>query len=537
LILVWSGSLLYLAIGEGAFLLASLLARRPTLLAIQARSTALSALAIAPWVWTAPTPPGGPFTTTTLSWIHPLGLLAVAAISLGLWWIERTRPLPSAGASIARAAGLVIVGCTLALCLPAVREAAFPGLTFLAKADTWGPRNQEQVPLFSSLHPLRVGRGSFGWWSFAIPLAPFAFLAARRIGLPVRAFLALWCGCLGALTIGQVRFASDFAPIACVAIALSLDQLRVRLATRVPSTLAWFGCIALGLALSWAPIHGSLAVQLKRAQRVRALPDGADPALYTASATMVRFAQIVRAHTPETSGYFDPETRPEYGILTKPTFGHVFSYVARRATPASGFGPYLDEEKYRAALSFYGARNREEALSIFDSLGTRYVVTHARTQSTRVTYRDFLHRLDGSSRDGTQHTGEFRLIAEGPKGGMPLSWTGLQRYRWSVPYKLFERVPGAVLEVSVPPGTSFAVQLQLQTNINRRFAYRARTTAGASGVARLRVPYATDTDEGTRALRPYRVVIGDDAPLRIEVRDEEVRSGAIVKLAPRTARN
>ena len=53
-----------------------------------------------------------------------------------------------------------------------------------------------------------------------------------------------------------------------------------------------------------------------------------------------------------------------------------------------------------------------------------------------------------------------------------------------------------------------------------------------SGVAQLRVPYATDTYEGTRALGPYRVVIGDDAPLTLEVRDEDVRSGASIELTP-----
>jgi hypothetical protein len=83
----------------------------------------------------------------------------------------------------------------------------------------------------------------------------------------------------------------------------------------------------------------------------------------------------VRANTPETSGYFDANARPEYGILVKPSFGHVFSYVARRATPATGFGPYLDVEKFEKSIAFYGARSAREAFAVLELLGTRYVVT------------------------------------------------------------------------------------------------------------------------------------------------------------------
>jgi asparagine N-glycosylation enzyme membrane subunit Stt3 len=350
----------------------------------------------------------------------------------------------------------------------------------------------------------------------------------------VRVFLAVWSACLGALTISQIRFASDFAPIACVAIAVSLDMFRVQLAARVPKGLAWLSCIAFGLVLSWTTIYGNLSGQVVMAQRIRNLPDEFDPALFFGSAALVRFAENVRAHTPETSGYLDPDARPEYGILVKPSFGHVFSYAARRSTPATGFGPYLDREKYQATLSFYQALSSAEALSIFDSLGTRYVVTREKAQPTKGYFTHFLHQSDGSSRDGMQHVGEFRLVIEGPLGGMPLPTARLQGHAEFIPYKLFERVEGAVLEVRASPGTAFSVELELQTNVGRRFVYRARTTADAAGVARLRVPYATDTKAGTRALGPYRVEVGDEATRSVSVRESEILAGAILELDPRT---
>jgi dolichyl-diphosphooligosaccharide--protein glycosyltransferase len=539
MVLTWSGSLLYLAIGEGAFLLASLLSGRSAVLTIQARSAAFSAAAIAPWVWASPTPIGGAFTTTTLSWIHPIALLAVAAVTSGLWWAERVKPSTATGARLLRAGGVVIALCALALSIPALREALAPALEFLTKTDSWGTRNIEQRPMFGwpPGGPDDESMRSFGGWSYMIPLAPFVFLTARSVPLTVRVYLALWSGCLAALSISQLRFASDFAPLAGVAIALGLDQIRRWLAVRAPGWLAWTTVAAVGLGLTAPPVYQHVSRNLKNASWLGQRADDGDPALRSGGPTLFRFAQIVRANTPETSGYFDPNARPEYGILVKPSFGHVFSYAARRATPATGFGPYLDVEKYEAALSFYNATQRASALSILDALETRYVVTRAdvRQKPGRFTY--LLHVLDGAARKGKQHLGEFRLVVEGPAGGTPLRTAfpkGPPRGPL-IPYKLFERVAGAVLEAEAEPGTAVTAELQIQTNTGRRFVYRARATADPHGVVRLRVPYATYATEqpgATRTMGLYRVTIANDVRF-VPVLETEVQAGAVVSVAQR----
>ena len=50
--------------------------------------------------------------------------------------------------------------------------------------------------------------------------------------------------------------------------------------------------------------------------------------------------------------------------------------------------------------------------------------------------------------------------------------------------------------------------MAIRTPTGRRYVYRAKTEAGADGVARLRVPYATRTRLPARPVSPYRVDVG-----------------------------
>ena len=85
----------------------------------------------------------------------------------------------------------------------------------------------------------------------------------------------------------------------------------------------------------------------------------------------MRFCKLVRSVTPETSGFLDPAQRPEYGILLNPPFGHAMHYAGRRATPADGFGPYLDAEKNRLVIRFLASRSERAAERIAARLEAR----------------------------------------------------------------------------------------------------------------------------------------------------------------------
>jgi asparagine N-glycosylation enzyme membrane subunit Stt3 len=98
-----------------------------------------------------------------------------------------------------------------------------------------------------------------------------------------------------------------------------------------------------------------------------------------------------------------------------------------------------------------------------------------------------------------------------------------------VPYKLFERVQGALVEAHGPPGTPFVLELEVQTNTGRRFRFRAATQTDASARAQLRVPYDTEGDGLTRALGAYRARLGEREST-LSVPAVAVREGQVVPL-------
>jgi asparagine N-glycosylation enzyme membrane subunit Stt3 len=223
LVLCWSGSLLYLALAEAALLLGAVFSGRRVLHAAQALGTLGAALLVAPFVAAAGTPLGGAFSSTELSWLHCIALLAVASVAAGILGLEHLAPTERLGPRFVRAL-LVIMGVGAALLISTpVWEPLSRGVGFLGKSDTWAVRNAEQLPLFRWLgHAPEWSRGhalpTWGLFAYSIPLLPLVFLwraffrtrdAARR-SVPI--LLACWATVLGALAVTQVRFGNDFAP-------------------------------------------------------------------------------------------------------------------------------------------------------------------------------------------------------------------------------------------------------------------------------------------------------------------------------------
>ena len=102
----------------------------------------------------------------------------------------------------------------------------------------------------------------------------------------------------------------------------------------------------------------------------------------------------------------------------------------------------------------------------------------------------------------------FRLVAEGPRGGLSVAILAENQLpAGGIPYKLFEVVKGALLEIPGPPGAQVVVAIGIQTHTGRRFSYRAEEQVLPEGVARVRVPYATRSVAGTGATGPYQISV------------------------------
>ena len=536
--LVWSGSLFYIALGEGILLLAGALGAGRSLLLGQSAATAAAAAMVAPWVVVAGTPIGGPFSATTLSWLHVAALTGIALVAGALALGEAWRPSRSTAARLVRSALAVGAGLALFLAILPISSALGTGLSFLAKGDSWAAGNIEQQPLFNwaasgLAQVVAPALLRYGYFAYAIPLAGLAALArARNRSLRAPALcLAGWILVVGTMAVLQGRFGSDFAPIASIGFALLLGEFRSVLPRAVPRPVASSLALLAGAGLLWP---GAMATYLRKAPEATSRlfrPAESPPAGYVnPSHALVDFLRMVRHVTPETSGYFDPEATPEYGILIHPGHGHAMSYVGRRPTPANNFASYLDAGKYASVLRFFRSPSVREALAIADRLSARYVVTRDHQTLRPGEFEHLLHRHDGSWRFGWTHAERLRLIIEGPEGGLPLQTSFPRGARPGVvPYKLFEVVKGAVFEVRGVPGTPIRAEVSVVTPTGRRFEYRAVTPIGDDGIARLRVPYATETSEPTKPEGPYRVWI-EAAEVRVRVTDADVREGALIQL-------
>lgn len=537
LALTWSGSLLYLGVGEAALALGACSSRERTRLWLaQAAGAAGGALLLAPWVAVLPTPPGGALSTTTLSWFH-VAALAATAVALVLW-VGARAALARLAPRRRRAVLAALVGFALLAAAAAAlsaRDMLSPALAFLAKQDAWGARNLEQRALFrwpflGRGEPVADAVSMYGLFAYLVPLAWLApLLRVRDPEQRPRALaLSAWLLVLGALTSLQARFGSDLAPAACVAFALAIGA-----ATRpLAAALGRPGRAALAVALGGALLAPGLV-----ADWPRRVPDGIaylrEPRNRpTARKTLAEFGALVRAATPETAGFLEPQRRPEYGILCRPAFGHSLLYAARRATPAGNFGPYVGgRERYEHARGFYEAGSEEEALALARSLAVRYVVTSERGSPGLALFADRLHATDGSALPGLPHGERLRLVVDAPEGGLSFSWElAGRRPRTPFPYKLFELVEGALLSVRAAPGGQVRASAPVRTASGRRFVFEAAGEAGADGTARLRVPYAGEAGSAAWLEGPYRVRAGA-ASGSAAVGEADVREGRVVPVS------
>jgi dolichyl-diphosphooligosaccharide--protein glycosyltransferase len=528
-ILSWSGSPLYLVIGEGALLFATISRNGCHLLKGQAIGAASTAAAIVPVVALGPEPLGGWFSALALSWLQVVLLLAVAWTAGSLAWVEGRSPGASFPVRLTRAALLALLPAFL-IVLPQLREGIAPALEYLGRTGSFS-RNAEQIALYM---PWRVGpeRNAYpalllyGGFAYLIPalLLPILLRARDFRERGPMIVLLIWTLSLGLLAVSQLRWGNDFAPAAAIGFALTLATLQRGLA-RGGSTLARLAlpcAVAAGLALlspTWSLFYGPRIESVL--DYLRGTRSAEQLAVSSPEVTFARFARRVGQATPPTRGYLDATERPEYGMLSPPGVGHALRYIARRPVPADNFGPQLDAGTYESVRRFYGTASEDEAVAIAERLGARYVVVDSQLAGReRVARR--LYARGGSWSPYWKPLSRFRLLTEGP-AGVPRFGRG----HVAIPYKLFEVVAGAVLEARAMPGSPLQATLSLRTPARNDVRFRARALADASGHVRVRVPYSTGVQGEVQALGLYAVEL-EGSVFHVPVTEMQVQTGAVI---------
>jgi hypothetical protein len=144
-----------------------------------------------------------------------------------------------------------------------------------------------------------------------------------------------------------------------------------------------------------------------------------------------------------------------------------------------------------------------------------------------------LHDRDGTEQGAAPALGRFRLVFEAPRGAPALGEVfDPSSARAGAPYKLFEIVPGAVIELSCEPERRAEVRAEVRVD-GRSFPWRSSARTDDTGVARLRVPYpagdrSVEARAAGRAPAPLQVTCGGLVG-RVRVPASAVQAGQRVR--------
>ncbi|WP_225410497.1 STT3 domain-containing protein [Stigmatella hybrida] len=240
----------------------------------------------------------------------------------------------------------------------------------------------------------------------------------------------------------------------------------------------------------------------------------------------------MRTHTPAPSPAWDTQVPPAYGVVAYFNLGHLLALWAERPAVATPFSQVPEHVQANlAATEVLSAPDDETASAQAQALSARYVLLipieyflGKLKVPPRDTVHDWLLEHAGMAQGPRPASAHFRLIHESEESrpGKP-----------GQPYaRLFEHVPGAVLQGRCAPGAPVSARLELTTPRGTPLHYTPQTTADAQGAFSLRVAYPTEGDPAAsdiRAAAPYQVTC-EGGGGTASVPEAAVREGTVLGL-------
>ena len=553
-ILIWPGALLHVAILQAAFLFRWLFADSRDAArarAIQfAASQAMVAVCVAPFavgqIWRE----YGDWSPLVLSNFQPAYFGCAALAILAVQIVHDRSHLGDARSQRILSAltiGFAAVMVMLILVAP-LRDA-------LVYAGRWFTGGEALLALVNETRPILAPSGHFDP-SFAVTrfgagfvILPIVWLYLARRAVTRRdapqGLLLFWALAFFVLTLQQWRFGNTLAVVYAVLIGASLAEWGSSLPQRIrPIRLRPILEAVVVIALmSWSVISiGGYFVPLVQFN-LHAL---ADPvrrergALLPGKLIVDRAARWIAEETPKTSGYFEPDQTPEYGVLSDWSSGHLVRYRSMRPVVQDNFGPYAGRENFEAAWNYFGESEEEDAIRILERLGVRYVIGGPRgAGSLRGLPSDAMaHRLarDYGSRtvlrsaEPVPGLAHHRLIYYAHTAPPSAQLSRLQQQRPYSSIGLWEIVPGARIEGRAEPNTVVRANLALETESGPRHVYRRETLSDVHGVYRLIVPYPTDVTYSSAIQTQGNYHFSTETGRgRLAVREADVKAGAAVQ--------
>jgi dolichyl-diphosphooligosaccharide--protein glycosyltransferase len=431
--------------------------------------------------------------------------------------------------------GRILQAVGLGVALVGVSAVAFPELLAgVDEARRWLTKDEVFQGLVKESKPLFIAETGFDRENAELRLSRFVYLlpivlavlvarartSARRAEL---FFLVFWVAVLAVVTLLQRRFFNSLSPAYAIVLAWGAVTVwrerhasyRRDAARRITIAVVAALLLTVGLAPMLATYQRpllNLADQLAGAQLTV-------PKNEHSRRVLLQTSDWIRANTPPTSGWLDPEVQPEYGVLAFWSFGHVLKYGAQRPTVVGNFGDDVGEANLRRVTAYFASRE-PDAARILEDLRARYVLvrTLGDVPPARLLGDAMRKRLSVDDSPGLER---HRLVYESPLGGQYVDF-GRSEYR------VFERVAGATIAGNAPPGATVHAVLVYESNRRRRGRYQNSAVADEGGRYELRVPYASrGAPPAVRSTAAYRIVSGESVA-DLVVEEADVQEGRAV---------
>lgn len=243
-----------------------------------------------------------------------------------------------------------------------------------------------------------------------------------------------------------------------------------------------------------------------------------------------------------TSHFDNPVKAGEYSVMSWWDYGNWILYLSQRPVVANNFQVGVED-----AAKFFLSESEEEAASVLDQRGSRYVIADYsliygklpaltlwvnEDVASYMTMNEYGSQIEAVPTQRLFNTtlarlylfdgagmGRFRLIYE--------SSTILGENPDKSKVKIFEYVPGALLRIKAGPDQKVGALLNLTSNQGRSFTY-VNEASRSGDLFLIRVPYSTEGSKATRALNPYLIFSGSKAGIEtknINVSEEDVLKG------------
>ncbi|HZZ85682.1 MAG TPA: hypothetical protein VFE30_14170 [Anaeromyxobacteraceae bacterium] len=534
---VWffTGSTLYVAMAAGLVMVAALAAPgRARLLGSGAPGLLAGALLSAVLSWPALAGGGALLSFMFPSMLQPV-LVAIAGGGVAAAVaVNRLSPGRGLGRRVALLAAtcVALLAAVGLLAAPLWRE-VYAGLHgWLFHQDRWISTIGEFQPLFgkrfASGGTWRAIHAFFGWAGFFVPMA--LPLATWWIGRERRwhafAFAAMLVAFIG-LTVLQTRFSRVATPFIAIGIAVTFQAIVSVLGERLRFLVRFGSAVGLASLLALA-----LADPPTRLTLYPARSRGPDPFLLA--------AMDFRDAGPVVAG-----RRP--GVAAPWTWGHWIEVLGHRPVVTNGFGTYVEEAGFWEMEHTFDRGSEAELVALMDRRDLGYVLSGALTVAPSdpastakplvpltdgMLSREFMTQVplsplviagSGVPAMGARHLEHFlprfasHQVIVGVVFALPAVWT-------------YERVAGATLAGSAPPGTRVEADLDFREN-GRPHVWKAWADADRSGRFAITVPVPTGWMRPTLSTAPrWRISAGGGAATELEVPEAAVREGRRVEV-------